>query len=262
MHMGKYKNIAKHWDIIQESRRDINARAHGLDTLLASCKAKKIIELGCGTGLLLAKLASRGYQCTGVDIDRSMLAVARNKLTDRSIPIRYLNRDIKTLDLQERFDAVICLQVFSFLLSDTDVSIVLKNVQKLLHPGGVFIFNVLHLDDVMGAASRFKAPFIDIIVKKKDYSLVRINRISRQGNMQQCKATYIITEGKGKLTVDSQNNILRFYSVQEIVQILAKNNFVLKSDRHADSAKVDKTTHIALSSIRKHKTLDSGLTLL
>ena len=70
----------------------------GLDPVPAS-----VLDAGCGTGRVAIELARHGIEVVGVDVDASMLGVAR-----RTAPtIDWVEHDLATLDLGRRFDAVL-----------------------------------------------------------------------------------------------------------------------------------------------------------
>ena len=62
-----------------------------------------MLDAGCGTGRVGIRLAELGYDVTGVDLDESMLAVAR----ERAPQLRWLVGDLATVDLGEAFDLVL-----------------------------------------------------------------------------------------------------------------------------------------------------------
>ncbi len=89
-------DLAFEWDIEDE-----------VDWLLArfgpGCAS--VLEPGCGSGRVLARLVSRGLAVTGVDNSPGMLAAARKRLGDDA---ELVQADIADFDLGRRFDAAIC----------------------------------------------------------------------------------------------------------------------------------------------------------
>ena len=62
-----------------------------------------VLDAGCGTGRVAIRLASRGYAVVGVDIDASMLEVARAAAPE----LRWVQADLSRLDLGQRFSLVV-----------------------------------------------------------------------------------------------------------------------------------------------------------
>ena len=69
-------------------------------------KDAKILELCCGTGRLTIPIAKDGYNICGVDYTSSMLEQAKVKASGVGLDINFIEADIRTLDLQEKFDLV------------------------------------------------------------------------------------------------------------------------------------------------------------
>jgi SAM-dependent methyltransferase len=62
-----------------------------------------VLDAGCGTGRVAVELARRGLEVVGVDVDASMLAVARNAAP----AIEWVEHDLASLDLGRTFDVVL-----------------------------------------------------------------------------------------------------------------------------------------------------------
>jgi SAM-dependent methyltransferase len=78
---------------------------HGEATLCASLVAPgaHVLDAGCGTGRVAGRLATQGYDCVGVDVDPSMLAVARERFPQ----VTWVEADLASLNLPGRFDLVV-----------------------------------------------------------------------------------------------------------------------------------------------------------
>jgi SAM-dependent methyltransferase len=105
----------------------------------AGTQARRVLDLGCGTGRLATALAARDHTVTGVDPAAAMLDVARNR--DGSDRVRWLHGDAQTVDAGGPFDlAVMYGHVFQVFLTDGDLAAVLRNVRRQLAPGGELAF--------------------------------------------------------------------------------------------------------------------------
>jgi SAM-dependent methyltransferase len=117
--------------------------------------ARSLLELGCGTGALLGRLAG-DLDVTGIDQSPQMLAIART-----AVPSAHLVRgDMTAFTLQAPFDVVICMfdtlnHVPSF---DSWLSLFIC-VHEHLAPGGLFVFDV----NTVGRLRRLDSapPFLD-----------------------------------------------------------------------------------------------------
>lgn len=98
--------------------------------------ARRILDLGCGTGLSSLLFFKNGYEVTGIDGSREMIERAR-KLPYRSLLCQNLEKSLRVKD--ESFDAAIMVGVVDYL---DDPAVVLREVKKKLVDQGVFGFTV------------------------------------------------------------------------------------------------------------------------
>src|ERR1039458_810939 len=107
-----------------------------IDKLLP--EASSLLELGCGTGAILAGLSSLP-SLTGLDRSPEMLAIARDKVPQA----RLIEGDIATFDIGERFDVVMCVfDTLNHLPSFSLWNDLFERTYDHLVEGGLFIFDV------------------------------------------------------------------------------------------------------------------------
>lgn len=105
-------------------------------------KDAKILELCCGTGRLTLPIAEEGYNITGVDYTSSMLEQAKAKASEAGLEIDFIEADIKTLNLQEKFDLIfIPFNSIHHLYKNEDLFAALRNVRNHLKEDGLFLLD-------------------------------------------------------------------------------------------------------------------------
>ena len=105
-------------------------------------KKAKILELCCGTGRLTLPIAKDGYNICGVDYTLSMLEQAKVKATEAGLDIDFIEADIRTLDLQEKFDLIfIPFNSIHHLYRNEDLFKALECVKNHLKKGGLFLLD-------------------------------------------------------------------------------------------------------------------------
>ena len=120
------------FDELAASGVDVHGEAAFLDALLP--RGARVLDAGCGTGRVAVELARRGHRVTGVDSDPSMLAVAQG-----SSGVTWLLADLATLELDDRFDAVLMAgNVIVFVEPGTEQAVV-DRLAALLLPGGLLV---------------------------------------------------------------------------------------------------------------------------
>lgn len=100
---------------------------------------QRILDLGCGTGLLAEAFAGLGHQMTGVDPAAAMLDVARAKpLASR---ISYVQSTAQNFRSDQRFDLIIMTgHAFQVLLTDADIAATFATMRDHLAPNGRIVF--------------------------------------------------------------------------------------------------------------------------
>ena len=106
------------WDACDEFYLDL-ARAIG----------GRVLDLGCGTGMLACRIAQEGFSVTGADPAEGMLRVARSRMgTER---VSWIKAEAQTLRLPTRFDLIYMTgHAFQALLTDDDAIAVLRVNQR------------------------------------------------------------------------------------------------------------------------------------
>ncbi|MCB8961702.1 MAG: class I SAM-dependent methyltransferase [Ardenticatenales bacterium] len=123
-----------------QSGIDIHGEANLVMALLAEygrrdARKPHVLDAGCGTGRIAIELARRGCQTVGVDLDEVMLAQARQKAPE----LRWLNADLVTVTLNNRFDLILMAgNVMIYLTPNTEAA-VLANMASHLKPGGLLL---------------------------------------------------------------------------------------------------------------------------
>lgn len=103
-----------------------------LFNLLKLKPGMKVLDLGCGTGDLTAKLKQLGAQVVGMDESEEMLHIARNKYPD----ITFIHGDACTLEVKEKYDAIFSNAVFHWI---EDQNLLLDHISRALNKGGALV---------------------------------------------------------------------------------------------------------------------------
>lgn len=102
----------------------------------AGLKGQRILDIGCGSGLLGEALRKKGNYVIGVNISQSELAVAKNRLDE------IICHDV-TSDIDINLEQPVDVLLFSDILEHTpDPEFVLKKFLKYLKPGGLIIISI------------------------------------------------------------------------------------------------------------------------
>ena len=103
-----------------------------------------ILDLGCGPGLYLEKLAESGHICTGMDFSEHSLRYAEGQARKKGLNIVYLHQDYLELDFENQFDLIMLIYTDLGVLLPDERANLLDRIHRALKPGGSFIFDVLN----------------------------------------------------------------------------------------------------------------------
>ncbi len=105
-------------------------------------KEAKILELCCGTGRLTVPIAKAGYNICGVDYTSSMLEQAKVKASEAGLEINFIEADIRSLNLQEKFDFIfIPFNSIHHLYKNEDLFKAFNGVKNHLKEEGLFLLD-------------------------------------------------------------------------------------------------------------------------
>lgn len=114
---------------------------------LARAQGRRVLEIACGSGRLLAPLARAGLEVVGIDASPHMLALAQAKLdTTPGVHGRLVAADMRDFVLGETdFDmAIVAVKSFAYLIEGDDQLSCLKAIRAHLRPGGLLALDFLH----------------------------------------------------------------------------------------------------------------------
>jgi 2-polyprenyl-6-hydroxyphenyl methylase/3-demethylubiquinone-9 3-methyltransferase len=144
--LDKFGDLAhRWWDPNSEFRplHDINpARLDWIDQH-ANLNGKRVVDIGCGGGLLSEGMASRGAITTGIDLSEKPLGVARLHLHESGLTIDYRRVAAEELasEMPAAFDVVTCLEMLEHV---PDPASIVKACASLVKPGGQVFFSTLN----------------------------------------------------------------------------------------------------------------------
>ncbi len=144
--LDKFGELAhRWWDPNSEFKplHDINPlRLDWIDQAIG-LRGKRILDVGCGGGLLSEGMAVRGAEVTGIDLSEKPLGVARLHLLESGQKVDY--RKISAEQMAEEkpgaFDAVTCLEMLEHV---PDPASIVASCARLVKPGGQVFFSTLN----------------------------------------------------------------------------------------------------------------------
>ncbi len=129
---GTRRPPVQRWDPPRYARsaRFVSELGAAVMALLDPKPGERILDLGCGDGMLTAELAAAGATVVGLDDSAEQVAAARNRGVDARLG------DGQELDFADEFDAIFSNAALHWM---PDADAVIAGVRRALKPGGRFI---------------------------------------------------------------------------------------------------------------------------
>ena len=101
----------------------------------------KILDIGCGGGLICEPLAKLGAKITGIDFVEKNIKVAKLHALENNLKINYIVGDINKIKLKQKYDVVILFEVLEHV---EDWGKTLSKIKTLMNKGGVIIISTIN----------------------------------------------------------------------------------------------------------------------
>ena len=136
---------ARWWDPNSEFKplHDINPLRLAWIDKLAGLAGKRVIDIGCGGGILAESMARRGADVTGIDLSEKPLNVAKLHLLESGQHVDYQLIEAEEIAKQqpESFDCVTCMEMLEHV---PDPLSTVRAAATLTKPGGWIFFSTLN----------------------------------------------------------------------------------------------------------------------
>ena len=144
--IDKFEALASRWwDPHSEFKplHDINPLRLAYIDEIAHIQGKRVLDVGCGGGILAESMAAKGAEVTGIDMGEAPLEVARLHLLETGEQVDYQQIPVEQLAAGHpaEFDVVTCMEMLEHV---PDPSSVVNACASLAKPGGYVFFSTLN----------------------------------------------------------------------------------------------------------------------
>jgi 2-polyprenyl-6-hydroxyphenyl methylase / 3-demethylubiquinone-9 3-methyltransferase len=156
---------------------DINpARVEYIDERVG-LQGKRVLDIGCGGGILAESMASRGARVTAIDMAAAPLAVAQIHLLESGLDVEYLKSTAE--DHAEvrpaAYDAVTCLEMLEHV---PDPSRVVSACRQMVRPGGQVFFSTINRNPKAWLLAIFGAEYVLRLLPRGTHEYTKLIRPS------------------------------------------------------------------------------------
>jgi SAM-dependent methyltransferase len=217
------RRLAEIYDPLDSDRSDLDVYA----AMVQEFGARRVLDIGCGTGTFACLLSRRGIEVTGLDPAAASLDVARAKPgADR---VRWLHGDVADLPPLQVDLVTMTGNVAQVFLTDQEWESVLHHSYAALRPGGRLVFETRDparkawLDWNPASSRQTDIPGVGVVRTWTELTEV-------QGDLVSFRMTFAFEADGELMTSDST---LRFRHRDEVAASLASTGFVLDNVRDA-----------------------------
>ena len=144
--LQKFSELAhRWWDPTSEFRplHEINPLRLEWINALVPLSGKRVVDVGCGGGILAESMAKKGATVTGIDLSEKALKVAELHSLESGVQVRYEMIAAEDLAASEasQYDVVTCMEMLEHV---PDPSAVVQACATLVNPGGHVFFSTIN----------------------------------------------------------------------------------------------------------------------
>lgn len=223
-----YARDAAYYDFVYHDLVDYGGDVAFVERVLHRWMARRpqhLLDLGCGTGSHDLLLTRRGYHVTGLDRSPAMLREARRKAREARLPVRFVQGDMRSIDLAGSFDAAVCMfGGFGYLTTAADVVRSFRSLRRHLAPDGLFVFEFWQSSGVR--PSPYQGWFHRV---GEDYELVRLSesRYDAKTRLLLLEFRYFVFREGRVLDQFQETHTILTHSVEGMRRLAARGGFDL-----------------------------------
>ncbi|MDR2926015.1 MAG: bifunctional 2-polyprenyl-6-hydroxyphenol methylase/3-demethylubiquinol 3-O-methyltransferase UbiG [Azoarcus sp.] len=224
--LDKFSELAhRWWDTASEFKplHDINPLRVNWINSLAELSGKKVLDVGCGGGVLAEGMAARGAEVTGIDLSEKALGVARLHLFESELKVDYqfISAEAFAETHAGQFDIVTCMEMLEHV---PDPASTVAACARLARPGGQVFFSTLNRNPKSFLFAIVGAEYILKILPRGIHDYTRFIKPSELARF--CRMAGLAPDAMSGL---SYNPLTRVYSLGRDISV----NYMLQTRRPA-----------------------------
>ena len=182
--IARFDSLAQRWwDAEGEFKplHTMNPVRVGYIDQLVQLNGKRVLDVGCGGGLLCEAMARRGANVTGIDLGETTIEVANLHAMESQLNIRYLRQAVEDHAAEQQaqstagYDVVTCLEMLEHV---PDPAGVISTIASLLKPGGHAVFSTLNRNPKSYALAILGAEYLLKLLPKGTHTYAQFIRPS------------------------------------------------------------------------------------
>jgi len=224
--LDKFGELAhRWWDPNSEFKplHDINPlRLDWIDNAIG-LSGKRVLDIGCGGGLLSEGMAVRGAEVTGIDLSEKPLGVAKLHLLEsgQKVDYRKISAEQMAEEMPGAFDAVTCLEMLEHV---PDPASIVASCARLVKPGGQVFFSTINRNPKAYLFAVIGAEYLLQMLPKGTHDFAKFIKPSELTRW--CKQSDLEPD---ELTGMTYNPLTRHYALGRDTDV----NYLIRATRNA-----------------------------
>ena len=182
--LARFEAVAHQWWDAHGDFRPL----HDLNPVRAAYVARqhvlqgaRVLDVGCGGGLLSEAMAAAGAQVLGADAGATAIQVARLHALESGAPVQYRQCPVEDIDLSEGgFDLITCMEMLEHV---PDPARVVKHCAALLRPGGTLVLATINRSPRAYALAILAAEYVLRLLPRGTHDYNKLLRPSELAQM-------------------------------------------------------------------------------
>ena len=152
-----YDRFGREYDVMVSWPERLRREWPFLEARFRAAQARRVLDVGTGTGVHAIWFAQHGYQAVGTDPSPEMLRQARLNAGDTSgVWFTQASLGEQASVVGGRFDAVTCLgNTLPHALTEAELLVALRDLRSVLKSDGVLVVQLLNYDRILATGERF-----------------------------------------------------------------------------------------------------------
>ena len=142
------EHLSQEHDLASRRSETIDRQVQWIHNTLLSGKPSRVLDLGCGPGLYLQRLAALGHNCVGIDYSPASIAYAKDAAKQAGHDIRYLHQDVRKAEFGTGFDLAIMIWGEINVFPPQDAKALLRKCNDALNDDGLLLLEPHNFDAV------------------------------------------------------------------------------------------------------------------
>jgi 2-polyprenyl-6-hydroxyphenyl methylase/3-demethylubiquinone-9 3-methyltransferase len=166
--IAKFGALANRWwdpNGPQRPLHELNPARLGYIADRSRLPTARVLDVGCGAGLLSEALAREGARVTALDLSPELVDIAKLHLLESGLTVDYRLQSVESIaaEMPESFDVVTCMEMLEHV---PDPESVLRSCATLLKPGGKLFVSTLNRTPLAFAVAIVGAEYVAGLVPK------------------------------------------------------------------------------------------------